>query len=69
MFLQTLPACRRAQAKRVILHVTYMEQHYDTPVTCVRGIRELLALGWNLVELRGASNGPLLVVCRKEMDP
>jgi hypothetical protein len=51
---------------RVIQHVAYREDHYSTARSCVRGIRELLALGWTLLEVRGAANGPFLVLCRKE---
>lgn len=53
----------------VIQRVAYREEHYSTAVRCVLGIRELLALGWSVIEVRGASNGPFLVLCRKEDAP
>ena len=50
----------------MIQHVAYREDHYPTAPGCVRGIRDLLALGWTVVEVRGATNGPFLVLCRKD---
>ncbi|MGB4861455.1 MAG: hypothetical protein WBO97_03255 [Tepidiformaceae bacterium] len=48
----------------MIQRVIYREEHYDTPVGCVSGIRELVSLGWIVVEVRGAKTGPFMVLCR-----
>ncbi|MGE0598849.1 MAG: hypothetical protein AB7J35_03375 [Dehalococcoidia bacterium] len=50
----------------MIQHVAYREEHYSTARTCLRGIRELLVLGWTLVELRGPADGPFLALWRKD---
>ena len=50
----------------MIHHVAYHEEHYRCPATCIRGIRELLALDWRLVELRGGTLGPFLALWRKD---
>ncbi len=61
--------CRAPYAEGVIHHVAYQQQSYATPDDCVRGIRDLVALGWNVIELRGGEHGPFLVVCRKDDYP
>jgi hypothetical protein len=50
----------------VIQHVAYREEHYLSAGSCVRGIRNLLALGWTPIEVRGASRGPFTVLWRKD---
>jgi hypothetical protein len=50
----------------VTQHITYREERYDTAAGCIRGIRDLVALGWSVVEVRGAAGGPFLVVWRKD---
>ncbi|MGD9932426.1 MAG: hypothetical protein AB7T37_01810 [Dehalococcoidia bacterium] len=50
----------------MIQHVAYREEHFSTARSCVRGIRRLLALGWTLLEGRGAAIRPFLVLCRKD---
>jgi len=50
---------------RVIRHVSYREDHYPTARACVRGIQEMVTLGWSLLEVRGGANGPFLVLYRK----
>jgi len=49
----------------MVQRVAYREEHYPTAGSCVRGIRELVSLGWTLLQVRGARNGPFLVICRK----
>jgi hypothetical protein len=51
---------------RVIRQIAYREDHYTTSAHCVRGIRDSLALGWTLVEVRGGVDGPFLVLYRKD---
>lgn len=50
----------------MIHHVAYREEHYSCPAACIRGIRELLAQDWRLVELRGGTLGPFLALWRKD---
>lgn len=50
----------------MVCRVAYREEHYDTPARCIAGIRDLLGLGWLVVEVRGAATGPFLVLCRKD---
>ena len=56
----------REKGTKMTRHVAYVEHHFSTAASCVRGIRELVDLGWNVVQLRGGTNGPFLVVCRKD---
>lgn len=58
---------RTAEENRLLIHhVAYREEHYSCPATCIRGIRELLAQDWRLVELRGGTLGPFLALWRKD---
>lgn len=58
---------RIAEENRLLIHyVAYREEHYSCPATCIRGIRELLAQDWRLVELRGGTLGPFLALWRKD---
>jgi hypothetical protein len=50
----------------VIKYVSYREEHYSSPAHCVRGIRDLVQLGWVIVEVRGPEKGPFFVLCRKD---
>jgi hypothetical protein len=50
----------------MIQHVAYLERTFDTPVACVHGIRKLIEENWLVVQLRGGTHGPFLVVCRKD---
>lgn len=50
----------------MVHHVAYLESRYESAAGCIRGIRELLVLGWHVVQLRGGENGPYLVLCRKD---
>jgi hypothetical protein len=50
----------------MVRHVSYFEARYDCAARCVQGIRERIALGWNIVELRGPVNGPFLVLYRMD---
>jgi len=60
-------ADRIAEENRLLIHyVAYREEHYSCPATCIRGIRELLAQDWRLVELRGGTLGPFLALWRKD---
>lgn len=50
----------------MICHISYFEARYESATPCVRGIREQIALGWTIVELRGPANGPFLVLYRMD---
>ncbi len=49
----------------VVTKVAYDQREYAEPDTCLAGIRERLALGWDIVQLRGPGNGPFVVLFRK----
>ncbi len=53
----------------MVRHIAYREEQFVTPDLCIQGIRQLLALGWILLELRGAPGGPFLALWRKEDSP
>jgi hypothetical protein len=50
----------------MVFHVAYREERYKSPEHCVAGIRQYVAQGWDICELRGPSNGPYVVLFRIE---
>lgn len=50
----------------MVTHVAYMEEEYSTAERCVAAIREYVARGWNVSQLRGPASGPFVVVYRME---
>jgi len=49
----------------MIQHVVYREEHHESAASCLEAIRERLAQGWEVVELRGGAHGPYLVLFRR----
>lgn len=50
----------------MIAHVSHSEERYQTPQSCLAGIRAYLERGWEVHELRGPQTGPFVVVFRME---
>ncbi len=53
----------------MVTKVSYDERVYPEPAKCLAAIREHLTVGWDVVQLRGPSNGPFVVVFRKTDQP
>lgn len=50
----------------MITHVSHSEERYQTPQSCLAGIRTYLERGWEVRQLRGPQSGPFVVVFRME---
>jgi hypothetical protein len=50
----------------MITRVCHSEERYQTPQSCLAGIRTYLERGWEIRQLRGPQTGPFVVVFRME---
>lgn len=50
----------------VVMRVAYEQVSYQRPDECVQGIRERVAHGWYITEIRGGQGGPFLVIFRMD---
>jgi hypothetical protein len=49
--------------------LTFREERHGTAASCLRGIREHIAEGWAIVEIRGGAYGRYLVLWRLGDEP
>jgi hypothetical protein len=52
-----------------ISRLAYRHEQYQRPTDAIRGMREQLAEGWRIVQIRGPANGPFEVVYLKDVNP
>ena len=48
----------------MVTHVSYSEERYHTPQSCIAGIRAYVERGWEVCQLRGPQAGPFVVIFR-----
>jgi len=48
--------------------MTFREERYPDPASCIRAIRARIELGWHVVDISGRDRGPLAVVYGKSRE-
>lgn len=46
----------------MVSHVSYQEEHFTTSDRCLDAIRQHIERGWQVVQVRGPSHGPFVVM-------